>query len=422
MITRLQEQNIHKSADIGIIGAGPVGLWTAIQLKIRNPNANIVVFEQHADYKRKHVLIINPDSLKGIPDHPELKAFVQMVKKTNKLSTVVIENSLKKIAEDVGVNIIHKKITNPMNLKKTLPNVKIVIGSDGAHSITRNTVFEGKEKERKTLTYLAEVKYMVDGKARPQFKLVHSALRSTAHDYVTEHVGSPNGKGKSPVTLRMVISKEEFDTLRKSGKGTFAKPLHITKDAKNIPDRISTLVKRWLSTKQDLFKEKASETSLTTTNLDYYVSEKVVKEKENIQFVLLGDSAFGVPFFRSLNNGLLCGTTFAKEVANNLDTLDVPLKNYENYVEKLSSREVFRAKVKAFALRCFSTLIYYTSQILPERFKLKLIAFYVKIHNSFESTRESVKTKVNLVKTKVNLVKTKASISADDCYTRSTGT
>jgi len=34
-------------ADIIFIGAGPVGLWTAIQIKLLKPNLEIIMFEKY---------------------------------------------------------------------------------------------------------------------------------------------------------------------------------------------------------------------------------------------------------------------------------------------------------------------------------------------------------------------------------------
>ena len=39
-----------------IVGAGSVGLWTAIQIKKRQPNNNITIYERYEKYQRSHVL------------------------------------------------------------------------------------------------------------------------------------------------------------------------------------------------------------------------------------------------------------------------------------------------------------------------------------------------------------------------------
>lgn len=55
---------LQTSADTVIIGAGPVGLFLAIQLKACCPQMNVVVFEKYKEYQRKHVLNIEAASLR----------------------------------------------------------------------------------------------------------------------------------------------------------------------------------------------------------------------------------------------------------------------------------------------------------------------------------------------------------------------
>jgi protoporphyrinogen oxidase len=45
-----------------IVGAGPVGLWTAIKLKLQTPEADILVLEKRPEYTRNAVFRIDKDS------------------------------------------------------------------------------------------------------------------------------------------------------------------------------------------------------------------------------------------------------------------------------------------------------------------------------------------------------------------------
>lgn len=52
-----------------------------------------------------------------------------------------------------------------------------------------------------------------------------------------------------------------------------------------------------------------------------------VQVKDGVSYFLVGDAAFGVPFFRALNNGLLCGSHLAHtivEVVNRGSAEDAP--------------------------------------------------------------------------------------------------
>lgn len=42
--------------EIVIVGAGPFGLWTAIQIKKRNPDTSVTIYERYEKYQRSHVL------------------------------------------------------------------------------------------------------------------------------------------------------------------------------------------------------------------------------------------------------------------------------------------------------------------------------------------------------------------------------
>ncbi|MDF2577340.1 MAG: hypothetical protein K0S74_824 [Chlamydiales bacterium] len=52
--------------NIVMVGAGPVGLWTALQVKLANPKINIKIFEKHVQFERSHLLRIENNSLEEI--------------------------------------------------------------------------------------------------------------------------------------------------------------------------------------------------------------------------------------------------------------------------------------------------------------------------------------------------------------------
>jgi len=49
-------QKPQTAADVVIIGGGPVGLWTAVQVKKRQPDAHVRVYERYGAYQRSHIL------------------------------------------------------------------------------------------------------------------------------------------------------------------------------------------------------------------------------------------------------------------------------------------------------------------------------------------------------------------------------
>ncbi|MCH9631355.1 MAG: hypothetical protein S4CHLAM37_13780 [Chlamydiia bacterium] len=370
-------------ADAVFIGGGPVGLFTAAQMKALNPDAKVTVVERYNEYKRKHVLIIDSSSLKGMANHPELKKFAEMIKQTNTIATSKIESSLKKIAEDLGVHVIHERVKEPGKLHKKFKNAKVIFGTDGAHSTVRKKIFGNKESERQTVSHIAEVKYLVNGHGHNTKQVLKSSMKHYSHRWVTEHVGKRNAQGKTPITIRLALTKREFESLRSSGKATFKDPLRLDTEAEEIiPSSLQRTIKKWLDTKKKLYNESPEDIKITATNLDVYRSEEFVTKKQDVTYALIGDSAFGVPFFRSLNNGLLCATKAAKEFAPHLHTSEKPdlseaSSRYKTYVTSLAKTQIQRAKIKGFVLSVYFRAIRIVSQITFLPFKEKLIDFFV---------------------------------------------
>jgi len=46
-----------------LVGAVPVRLWTAVQLKLRLPAADVKVYEKRAEYTREHMVGLGSDAL-----------------------------------------------------------------------------------------------------------------------------------------------------------------------------------------------------------------------------------------------------------------------------------------------------------------------------------------------------------------------
>jgi pimeloyl-ACP methyl ester carboxylesterase len=129
------------SADAVIVGGGPNGLFTAIQLSRRCPTMRIVVLEKYNTYQRKHVLKIEARSLEtGIDDEDLTRALRGL---TGKVPTSKIETTFKSLATaapNVDVRCgVHVQDLDA--LQSQFPNAKYFVGADGKRSIVRRERF-----------------------------------------------------------------------------------------------------------------------------------------------------------------------------------------------------------------------------------------------------------------------------------------
>ncbi len=353
---------MSNNADIVFIGAGPVGLWTAVQAKIRNPGLNITIFEKYHRYRRSHNLRIDPASLRGTPNHPLLNKMVEEFRKKKIIPTNDIEKRLKKLAQRLGIKTIYQEVKDPKKLEKRFPKAKIFVGADGSHSVVQQKIFKSDLAINHDLQYIAEIKYFIKGNGR-NLKLLTEAYKTSklAGAVITEHVGHVNKEGRTPVTMRVFIDQKTYMQMRGA---SFKKPYTFSKDLSRIDPKLRKKLQVWLNAKSLFAHEKRIKGSekVTVTRLAVYSSRSYVKELNHRKWCLVGDAAFGVPFFRSLNSGMISGTKLASciDSAFSQGRSHVRLEKlnaYDSATWWLSRWEIIKAKLKNFAL---NILHYYT--------------------------------------------------------------
>ncbi len=324
--------------------------------------------EKHEEYQRKHILNISNSSLKGIPNHAGLLDLAKHIKTSNNyIRTNDLEARLKKIAQEVGIEIRKENVDEPEKLKEQFPNTKIFVGADGSHSGVREKVFGGELRVEENLQYIAEVKYEIHGKGKKLSGLKHAyPTQKLMKSVATEHIGSETDS-KTPITLRLFINKETYEEM---APASFKNPYHFATHQEAITKKLKENITTWLNVKEEVLKEKrvAGSEKITVTRLSIYASKTFVKQEGDATWCLVGDAAFGVPFFRSLNNGLLSGTKLAKAIAKSdavnhafstiknsaiQGNVSKPLAQYASYVKKLSGQETFIARIKNLFIRLY---------------------------------------------------------------------
>ncbi|MDE1153973.1 MAG: FAD-dependent oxidoreductase [Micavibrio sp.] len=316
-------------ADIVFVGAGPVGLWTAIQAKKRNPQAQIQVYERYTEYQRSHVLRLEHFSmlLYGKKSkNPLEKRFYEEVtgKKLGTLSAAFsqavgsvfirthdLEKALKSYAGALGINIAYEKIESPQDAMDLHPECRHFVAADGAHSNMRKMLLGENDKQEFPLQYVVEVKYQANGKAgQLDFSSENYKTNKLMQNMAFEYVGREK-EGTTPVTLRFFTDKQTYDNLPQA---SFKQPLTLNDG--RLPQRLSQDIQTYMSVRAlkagEEYREGSAKVSKLTLSL--YAARKFAvnllgKNKgQDRSWFFVGDAAMGVPYFRALNSGIIIGS------------------------------------------------------------------------------------------------------------------
>jgi 2-polyprenyl-6-methoxyphenol hydroxylase-like FAD-dependent oxidoreductase len=304
------------SPDVVFVGAGPVGLFAAIQTKLLCPTLNIRLYEKYEQYQREHVLHIDKRSYKGTP--PDQRFQEMLSELVDNVPTKMIEERFLAFARELGIEIQYQPILDTQKLAKDHPDTQIIVGSDGSHSLVRKEVFGDKKKIEENLQYIAEIKYKIHGKSRPmRFQMEFLPTLSLVEHFVSEHVGK-EVDGQSQVSIRFFVDQQTFEEMQELGVN-FKNPLKLARATEiETPGikKLTTSIQKWLIARADLIGDKQIELSerITAINLPVYRCERFALQHAGKSWFLVGDAALGVPYFRALNAGLLSATKLARAI------------------------------------------------------------------------------------------------------------
>ncbi|GAB5372777.1 hypothetical protein AAMO2058_001693900 [Amorphochlora amoebiformis] len=303
----------EKDPDIVIVGAGPVGLFLAIQIVLRNPTLKVVMMEKYAEYKRKHVLRIEKESLETGINDPRLVKLVSELK--GKTPTSLIEENFKALAGEIGISIrVGEYVKDIEALQKRFHNTRYFIGADGRKSVMRTQKFGDNLCLNYNVMKVAFCKYRVEGETSPFHWTRYISLVHDSNHTIYELIGKPKD-GVTSVTLQIFVSSEE---LEKMSRFNFKDPAKIA-DLESVCPKLAESLNIWLKARKLEMKEKRiDEPKINPVPLDLYQSTDVVKRENGVTYAIVGDAAFGLPFFRALNDGLLCATKLSKAIVEDL--------------------------------------------------------------------------------------------------------
>ena len=357
-----------------IVGAGPVGLWTAIKLKKANPKLNILILERHESYVRTQRLRLEISLITDDAIRQELLAIVGGKVKSGIISIPVqdLEACLKKHALSSGVQIEIKEFVekdptpaqiDKAGLEAQYPNCDVVIGADGARSKTREAVFGKKEDvvSESPLQYCAQLNYTVAGKVS---KLADPMRyeKQLGGWLCYEDVKYDEVTNTSSVSLRFFIDKTTFSQIEGA---KLSKPMKYPDDRGNVPDELHKAIVTWVQARND---PSRSSMKLTAITLSEYSLKFYSKQEGKKNWFAVGDAAFAVPFYRALNGGIKCATQLASVVSANLarpspdesfkliNAAEV-IKKYNKAADAIFMKESFVAKLKSLGLNTKKRLL-----------------------------------------------------------------
>lgn len=312
-------------ADVVIVGGGPVGCWTAIQLKKRDPGLDVLVYERFEEYQRANVLRLRQSAFlfysKRDHDARERAFFEEITgkpgmrdvlgaaaqRKSVFIRTLDLETALKDYCLDLGVRVACEKIESAKGLMERHPECKYFIGADGAHSRMRMEILGEDSVENKDLQPVVDVKYKVSGEARAAGGYTESLQRIDTADFITaEYVGEIKD-GVTPVTVRFLVDRDTYDAIPGA---TFKEPLRV--DDPRLPAKLGKDIRDYLRFRREQGLEEGMEepAAITKVMLSAYAAKKFATEHKadgcEATWFFVGDAALGVPF--SVNAGIIMGS------------------------------------------------------------------------------------------------------------------
>ena len=317
-----------KLVDVLVVGAGPVGLFCAWQIKSRQPHLTVRVLEKRTYEKafvRQNTVKIEAESLiTGLNKKIDKKLFENLkgIVKISKIQKYFLEEAKKK-----GVQIVFGyEVSGKDQIKKEYPNTKYVIGADGRRSIIRKDIFANKYALDTVLQKIVQIKYeLKKGQSGQKLETQHwfEWLKLLQLNEKVNHAFTEITSKREPTAIRLFIPIHEKEYTLIKNKLEKLKQLEIKLDDKIVEDTVPLLfnsVKAIVEKRKQVLNETIVDTpTIRPITLDLYQSKKVYTKHKNVSYMLVGDSSFGLPYFRACNVGLLCATELSKSIVSQLE-------------------------------------------------------------------------------------------------------
>jgi 2-polyprenyl-6-methoxyphenol hydroxylase-like FAD-dependent oxidoreductase len=302
------------------------------------------------------------------------------------LRTQELEAIFKQYAQELGVLIHYSEVKSANTLRDEHPECEVFVGADGAHSVIRRQIFGDEYRIRKDLHHVVELKYEVAGRTRPLDILTeHYRSIKLMPSSVFEYVGRERNS-LTPITLRFFVAKNVYDQM---GTASFKHPVTIENYQQRLPPTLSESINLYLTIRKELLGDDPmfSTMRLGKLTLSIYGSTSFSASCNHAYWYLAGDAAMGVPFFRSLNAGLLCGARLAQLLSHSSEAL----REYNSYASRRLFIEQARARVKSAGIHLHAAFVR-ASSLVPwqvNKWRRKEIEHYMQQLYESEASADS---------------------------------
>jgi 2-polyprenyl-6-methoxyphenol hydroxylase-like FAD-dependent oxidoreductase len=346
--------------NIVIVGGGPIGLMTAVSLKALLPEASVKTYEKYPEYQRKHTLNMKSDKHQALlrtieaSEITELSALQKRLEADPHIRTNEIETIYKQLEQKLGASIEYKEMQSA-DLDSLLTSEKpitLLIGADGTHGIVNQHLFPVGNQSKYEFDFVLQLRFEIEGSERaakmPGTTFFQTMMqnRTIANEYVGYY---DHEKKRTPVTMQMMISKDDFIALQSAtskhpyfpfAKSKVEKFEEEKKSAESctvqqLPQHISHFVSEYLANKLEYLhkqnKNHAEIFRIDTDSVRISVNEapatsvkQVTCLWHGIPVLLMGDASLGLSYFKGLNAGIEAITKLMSLLKPNLATLDQP--------------------------------------------------------------------------------------------------
>jgi 2-polyprenyl-6-methoxyphenol hydroxylase-like FAD-dependent oxidoreductase len=353
-----------------VIGAGPVGLLGAIHLQAAFPKLSILLVERDA-YVRTHEVALDPSNVSHGPLRARLETLMREQTSSKRVSIDRLVQCLREYAtHEMGMVVCRHQVTSAAHLRQLFPDTHTIVVAQGAHSNVRKELFE--DVDTYPFQNIVQVQFHLEGCATKlglvQVHCVAQLIEFPFEESVTilDNNNNNNNNNTTRVTLRFFVPDAMYATL------PMANPAHPL-PVEQLPASLAYAIQVCMRARKGMNVLDDSTPRITKFQLEAYACRTFARRWDTCNWLLLGDAAFAVPYFRALNAGAKCASQlpswlaafFARLQDNNAHANLTPgdVSHYRRCMFDRFSTELVAASAKDLVVESAKSLAFLSNMI-----------------------------------------------------------